>query len=65
MDRQHRRDLRHDRFVDEIGSLSSKALENQRFLYGITAAVVILALIGYGVYFYRSEREKKAQVALA
>src|SRR5437773_3496456 len=64
MDRQHRRDLKHDRFVDEIGSLSDRARDNQRFLYLITGAVVALALIGYGIYFYRSSREQRAQEAL-
>ena len=65
MDRQHRRELKRDKFVDEIGSLSSKARDNQRLLYSVSAAVVALALIGYGIYFYRTDREKKAQVALA
>ena len=64
MDRQHRRDLKHDKFVDEIGTLSGKARENQRFLLMITVGVVALALIGYGIYFYRSSREQQAQEAL-
>src|SRR5262249_39508858 len=65
MDRQHRRELKHDRFVDEIGTLSGKAKENQRLLIMITGAVVALAVIGYGIYFYRSSREQRAQEALA
>lgn len=65
MDRQHRRDLKHDRFVDEIGSLSMKARENQRFLLMITLGVVAVALIVYGIYFYRSNQEHQAQQALA
>jgi len=64
MDRQHRRDLKHDRFVDEIGSLSSKARENQRILLTVTIAAVVIAIIGYGIYFYRSDREQKAQAQL-
>ncbi|HEX7136743.1 MAG TPA: tetratricopeptide repeat protein [Vicinamibacterales bacterium] len=64
MDRQHRRDLKRDKFVDEVGSLTTRAKENQRLLYIITAAVVILAVVGYGVYFYGSNREQKAQAAL-
>lgn len=64
MDRQHRRDLKHDRFVDEIGSLSSKARQNQRFLVTVTGAAVALAVIIFGVYFYRSTQEQKAQVLL-
>jgi TolA-binding protein len=65
MDRQHRRDLKHDKFVDEIGSLSLRAQANQRVLYTITLALVALAVIGYGIYFYRANRESKAQDALA
>ncbi|HSY48653.1 MAG TPA: tetratricopeptide repeat protein [Thermoanaerobaculia bacterium] len=65
MDRQERRDLKHDKFVDEIGSLSSRAKENQRLLLTITAAAVVLAVLIYGVYFYRSNHEEKAQQALA
>jgi TolA-binding protein len=64
MDRQQRRDLKHDRFVDEIGSLSTRARENQRLLLTITAGAVILAVLAYGIYFYRSNREQKAQAAL-
>lgn len=64
MDRQHRKELKHDKFVDEVGSLTVRARENQRLLITITVAVVALALIGYGVYFYGSNREEKAQAAL-
>ena len=42
----------------------TKARENQRFLLTITAAVVIIALGGYGMHFYRSSREQRAQLAL-
>ncbi|HEY0158753.1 MAG TPA: tetratricopeptide repeat protein [Thermoanaerobaculia bacterium] len=65
MDRQHRHDLRHDKFVDEIGVLSSKARANQRLLLTIAGAAVALAVILYGIYFYRSNRERNAQEALA
>jgi len=65
MDRQHRQQLKHDRFVDELGSLSARAAANQRLLITVTAAAIVLALLGYGIYFYRSNREQKAQDALA
>jgi tetratricopeptide (TPR) repeat protein len=65
MDRQHRRELKHDRFVDEVGTLSTRARENQRVLITITAVAVAAALIAYGIFFYRSNREKHAGVALA
>ncbi|PYQ27584.1 MAG: hypothetical protein DMF56_19585 [Acidobacteria bacterium] len=65
MDREHRRSLKHDKFVDEIGALSSRARENQRLLLMIGLGVVAVALIVWGVYFYRSSRESKAQSLLA
>ncbi|MDQ3282427.1 MAG: tetratricopeptide repeat protein [Acidobacteriota bacterium] len=65
MDRQHRHDLRHDKFVDEIGALSSKARANQRLLATVTGVAVAIALIAYGIYFYRSTRERNGQEALA
>jgi TolA-binding protein len=65
MRREHRRELKHDKFVDEMGSLSTRARENQRFLMTVTVAVVAAALIAYGIYFYRKTQEQKAQDALA
>jgi TolA-binding protein len=65
MDRQHRHDLKHDKFVDEIGVLSDKARANQRLLLTIGAAIVAIALLVYGIYFYRSTQESNAQAALA
>jgi TolA-binding protein len=65
MDRQHRHDLRHDKFVDEIGVLSSKARANQRLLLAIAGAGIAIALIAFGIYFYRNTREHKAQQALS
>lgn len=65
MDRQHRRDLKHDKFVDEVGAFTMRARDNQRGLLIIALATVAVALIAYGIYFYRSTREAKAQDALA
>ncbi len=65
MDRQHRHDLKHDKFVDEIGVLSSRARANQRGLLAIAGAAIAIALIAYGIYFFRKTRETKAQQALA
>src|SRR5436309_8345591 len=65
MDRQHRRDLKHDKFVDEVGALSTRARENQRVLVGIAAVALVIAVAVYGIYFFRTTREQKAQDALA
>lgn len=65
MDRQHRHDLKHDKFVDEIGALSDRARANQRGLLTIGIAIVVIAVITYGVFFFRGNRESKAQAELA
>jgi hypothetical protein len=65
MDRQHRYDLKHDKFVDEIGALSGRARDNQRLLLLIAGGLIALAVIVYGIFFYRSNREDNAQEALA
>ncbi|HEX8172812.1 MAG TPA: tetratricopeptide repeat protein [Thermoanaerobaculia bacterium] len=65
MDRQQRHNLRHDKFVDEIGHLSTRARANQRVLAMIAGAAVLIAAIVYGIYFYRTTRERTAQEALA
>ncbi|HUR82340.1 MAG TPA: tetratricopeptide repeat protein [Thermoanaerobaculia bacterium] len=57
--------MKHDKFVDEIGALSVRARDNQRLLYTIAGAIVAIAVIAYGIYFYRSNRESQAQQALA
>lgn len=65
MDSQHRHDLKHDKFVDEIGALSVRARTNQRFLLMLAGAFVGIALLVFGIYFYRNSREASAQQALA
>jgi len=65
MDREHRRELKHDRFVDEVGNLSVRAQDNQRLLMIIAGAGLALAILIYGIYFYRSGREQRAQAALS
>jgi TolA-binding protein len=65
MDRQQRHDLKHDKFIDELGELSGRARANQRLLLSIAGAVLALALIIFGVFFYRANREEKAQGLLA
>jgi TolA-binding protein len=65
MDRQHRRELRHDKFVDEVGVLTGRARENQRLLILIAAAVLLIAVGSYGYYLYGSKQERKAQDVLA
>lgn len=65
MDRQHRHDLKHDKFVDEIGVLTDRARANQRLLLMIGLGLVLLAVAVYGTMWYRGNKEEKAQLALA
>lgn len=65
MRREHRRELQHDRFIDEVGSLWSKIGENQHLLIALGVLVVAVAAGIYGFYLYRSTREHNAQQVLA
>lgn len=65
MDRQQRHDLKHDKFIDEIGDLTQRAQANQRVLYLIGASAIAIALLVWGFLVYRSNREEKAQLMLA
>jgi len=64
MDRQHRRELKRDKFVDEMSSLSSRAKQNQKLLLLLSAVAVIGGVLIYGIHTYRVGREQKAQGAL-
>jgi len=48
-----------------MGSLSTKARENQRLILMGIGAVVLLALAVYGAFVWRSSQEQKAQDALS
>lgn len=64
MDRQTRRDLKHDKFVDEVGVLSGMVRSNARNLaFAGVGALVLVALVA-GYFYYRSNREQSAQSKL-
>lgn len=65
MRREHRRELKHDRFVDEVGSIWSKFGENRQMVIGAAVAVAVIALGIYAFFMVRSTRERHAQAALA
>jgi TolA-binding protein len=64
MDRQHRHQLKHDKFVDNVGVLSSRARENQRLLILVAGGLLAVSAIVYGLFTYRSNRETEAQLML-
>ncbi|HEV8657177.1 MAG TPA: tetratricopeptide repeat protein [Thermoanaerobaculia bacterium] len=45
--------------------MSTRARENQRVLVSLAVGALLVALVTYGVYFYRSNQERKAQDMLA
>jgi hypothetical protein len=63
MDRQQR-GLKHDKFVDEVGTWSTRAKGKPAPSSTITATAVVIAVLAYGIYFYRSNHEEKAKLAL-
>jgi tetratricopeptide (TPR) repeat protein len=65
MDRQTRRDIRHDKFVDEVGVLGEMARQNARYLSAIAGGVLVAIALVAAFYYYRASREQKAQGLLA
>jgi predicted negative regulator of RcsB-dependent stress response len=64
MDRAHRRELKHDKFVEQVGhSVEYAAEHKEQFLkYGAVALVVLLGLAGW--YFYSNYQKGVRQQAL-
>jgi len=48
-----------------MGSLSTKARENQNLILVIIAGALLVGLAVYGLFFYRANREQRAQDALS
>ncbi len=61
MDRQTRRDMRHDKFVDEVGSIGTMARQNARVLSTLVAGLLVVAALVAAFFYYRANREQKAQ----
>lgn len=64
MDRAHRQELKHDRFVEQVGHTVEYASEHKQqiFRYGIVAVVVLALLLGG--YWYRKSQAVTRQDAL-
>ena len=48
-----------------MGSLSTKARENQNLILVVIAGALLVGLAVYGLFFYRGSREQRAQDALS
>ena len=64
MDRAHRKELKHDKFVEQVGHTVEYAAEHRQQLtrYGLIALAVIV--LGGGFYFYRNYQHSARQDAL-
>jgi len=64
-ERPTRKEMKHDKFVEDVGSVYGYASKNRRnILLGVVAAVAIVA-IAYGVIAWQRSQENKAQQLLA
>lgn len=60
-----RRDIKHDKFIDEMNEAYSFASRNRRNLVLAVAAMAVLLAVVAGVALYRKGEQKKAQAELA
>lgn len=65
MDRQTRHDIKHDKFLDEIGNAYTFAAANRSKLILATVVLAVLAAAAAGFVMYRSAQEDEAQIRLA
>ena len=61
MDKAHRSELKHDKFVEQVGHTVEYAVshKSQVTRYGIAAAVLVV--VGFGAYFYMQYQEGARQ----
>lgn len=64
-DRLNRKDLKHDKFVEDVGSAYTFARANRSQLLGALLGVLALALLTAGFIAYRARQENRAQSRLA
>ncbi len=64
-DRLNRQQMKHDRFVDEVGTAYVYANSHRRPLFLAIGALVLLGVLAYAFTAWRSGEEAKAQAKLA
>ncbi|HUO85474.1 MAG TPA: tetratricopeptide repeat protein [Thermoanaerobaculia bacterium] len=65
MDRETRRSIKHDKFIDEMQVAASFARRNQRLVIGGAIAILLIIGLVVGLFAWQRRNEEKAQVALA
>lgn len=64
MDRAHRRELKHDKFVEQVGHSVEYAAEHKTQLVRYGAAALALLVVALGWYFYSNRQAAARQQAL-
>jgi lipoprotein NlpI len=64
VDRVHRKELKHDRFVEQVGHTVEYAAEHRQQLVRYALGVIAVIAIGAGIYFYRDHQHSVRQVEL-
>jgi len=65
MDRSTRHQIKHDKFVDDMGEAYKFAGSHRRMILAVIAGIAAIAIVSYGVLVYRARREQDAQAKLA
>lgn len=65
MDRKTRHDIKHDKFLDEIGNAYEVVNTHRRTLTMAVAGLAVIVAIAFAFSLYRGSQEEKAQVLLA
>lgn len=64
-DRLSRKEIKHDKFVDEMETAYEVARKNVRWIVAAVVGVVVLIVVIVGVSFWLASQERKAQLRLA
>jgi predicted negative regulator of RcsB-dependent stress response len=64
VDRAHRRELKHDKFIEQVGHSVEYAADHKSQIIKYGAAVVIVLIAVFGWYFYSNQQRVVRQQAL-
>jgi hypothetical protein len=64
VDKAHREELKHDKFVEQVGHTVEYAVSHKSLVTRAGAAVLAVLVIGFGAYFYLQYQENARQAEL-